>query len=167
MSTVKKWFSLRDAVSKHNVKVWLPLVKDMKWSDVNTKFTAAFSEQWQVDDEETAINQLDPYEKHIQDTDITLLSTYTPNMSNANMKAIAKNKAKTLVVKNTAKKMEHRDSNKGKKYKAQEEFLVNMVKDWWEIGYPVGKLELYGKLGARDDCANGTDFHYNYLDPMK
>ena len=36
-----------------------------------------------------------------------------------------------------------------------------MVKDWWEIGYPVGKLELYGKPGARDYCAKGTDFYNN------
>ena len=42
-----------------------------------------------------------------------------------------------------------------------------MVKDCWEIGDLVGKLELYGKLGARDDCVDGTDLYNNYLDTMK
>ena len=45
VSTVIKWFGLCDAVFKQNVKVWMTLVKDMKWSDVETHFTAAFSEQ--------------------------------------------------------------------------------------------------------------------------
>ena len=46
VSTVHKWFSLCDTVFKHNVKVCMPLVKDMKSSDVKTHFTEAFSEQW-------------------------------------------------------------------------------------------------------------------------
>ena len=41
------------------------------------------------------------------------------------------------------------------------------MKGRWDIGDPVVKLELYGKLGARDDCANGTYFYKNYLDLMK
>ena len=45
--------------------------------------------------------------------------------------------------------------------------MVNMVKDQWEIGDPVGRLKFYGELGARDDCDDGTDFYNNYLDPMK
>ena len=67
----------------------------------------------------------------------------------------------------TANKVEHRESNKVRKYKAQEEFMVNMVKNQWEIGDPVGRLKFYGELGARDDCDDGTDFYNNYLDPMK
>ena len=78
-----------------------------------------------------------------------------------------KNKENILVVKKTVTKVERRESNKGQNYNKQEEFLVNMVKDWWEIGYPVGKLELYGKLEDRYDCANGTDFYKNYIDPIK
>ena len=59
--TVQKWFSLRDASSKQNLKVWLPLVNYMNCYDVKTHFTAEFSEQCQVDDEEMIINQLDAY----------------------------------------------------------------------------------------------------------
>ena len=45
-STVQKWFSLRDHVSKHNVKVCMALVKDMKRSNAKTHFTMELSEQW-------------------------------------------------------------------------------------------------------------------------
>ena len=41
-----------------------------------------------------------------------------------------------------------------------------MVKDRWDIGDPVGKIELYDKPGARDDCANAMDFYNNNLNPM-
>ena len=128
--TVQKWFSLRDAVSKHIVKVWLTLVKDMNWSDDKTHFTVELSDQWQVDGEERVINHPGPYEKHIQYTDLTVLSTYTPNTLTANRNAAAKNKANTFLVKKIAKKVERRVSNKDRKYKSQEYFMVNMVKDW-------------------------------------
>ena len=41
-----------------------------------------------------------------------------------------KNKENILVVKKTVTKVERRESNKGQNYNKQEEFLVNMVKDW-------------------------------------
>ena len=47
----------------------------------------------------------------------------------ANRKDATKNKAKKFVAKKTAGKVELRDSDKEKKYEAQEEFLVNTVKD--------------------------------------
>ena len=75
------------------------------------------------------INQLDPCQKHIRDTDITVISTYTPDTSTKNRKAVAKKKSNTFVVKNTVNKVERRDYNKCQKYKAQEGFLVNIVKD--------------------------------------
>ena len=118
MSTVQKWFSLHNAGTKNNVKVWMPLVKYIKWPNVKTNFTAALSEKWKVDDEETFVKQIDPYKKHIQGTDITAISTYTNNTSTVNRKAAAKNKAKISVLKNTANNVEHRDSNKVQKYKA-------------------------------------------------
>ena len=70
-------------------------------------------------------------------------------------------------MKNTAKKVERRDYNKGQKDKAQEGFLVNIVKDWWEIRDPFGKLELYGELGDRYDCSEGADFYNNYPNTME
>ena len=108
MITVKNFFSLYDDVSKHNVKVWLTLMKDMKWSNAKKHFLAALSEQWQVDDKDTVANQLDPYENHIQDNDTTVLSTYNPDTLAANRKAAENNKAKTFVAKKTAKKVECR-----------------------------------------------------------
>ena len=97
----------------------MTLVKDMKWSNVKTYFMAKFYEQWQVDNEQTFLNQIEPYNNHIQDTNITVLSTYNPNTPTANRKAAAKNKLKTFVAKDTTKKVEHRDSNKGQKYKVK------------------------------------------------
>ena len=42
-----------------------------------------------------------------------------------------------------------------------------MVKDRWDSGDPVGKLELYQELIALDKCAEGKDFYYSYLYPHK
>ena len=42
-----------------------------------------------------------------------------------------------------------------------------MVKDRWDHGDPVGKLELYQELLALDECAEGKDFYNSYLDPHK
>ena len=92
VSTVQKWFILCDTVSKHSVKVLIPLVKYIKWYDVNTHFTAAFSEKWQGCDEQTGVHQLEAYKKNIQDTDITVISTHTLNTRTADRKASAKNK---------------------------------------------------------------------------
>ena len=42
-----------------------------------------------------------------------------------------------------------------------------MVKDLWDSGYPVGKIELYQELMALDECAEGNDFYNSYLDSHK
>ena len=111
---MRKWFSLCGDFYKHNVKVWLLLVKDMKWYNAKTQFTVAFSEYWQVDYEETVVNQLEPYKKHIQGTDITVLSMYTTNTLTSNRKDASKNQTNTFFVEKNAKKVERRDSNKGR-----------------------------------------------------
>lgn len=66
-NTVQKWFSLLcDGLSKYNVRLWLPLVKNMKLSGVKKYFTTvAFSEQWQVDDDEIVVSKLEPCKKYV------------------------------------------------------------------------------------------------------
>ena len=39
------------------------------------------------------------------------------------------------------------------------------MKDFWDSGDPVGKIELYQELKALDECAKGKDFYNSYLDP--
>ena len=61
----------------------------------------------------------------------------------------------------------HKDTNNCYKCPKQEKFVVDMVVDWWDIVYPVGKLELYGEILARYDCTEDTGFYNNYLDKIK
>ena len=42
-----------------------------------------------------------------------------------------------------------------------------MMKDCWDSGDLVGKLELYQEVMALDECAEGKDFYNSYLDPHK
>ena len=42
-----------------------------------------------------------------------------------------------------------------------------MVKDRWDSGDPVGKLELYQELMTLEECAEGKNFFNSYLDPHK
>ena len=42
-----------------------------------------------------------------------------------------------------------------------------MVRDRWDSGDPVGKLELYQEIMALEECAERKDFYNSYLDPNK
>ena len=60
-----------------------------------------------------------------------------------------------------------KEKNKGRNYVEKEKYVVDMVVDWWNIGDPVGKLDLYGEILARNGFSEGTNFYNNYIDPMK
>ena len=87
--------------------------------------------------------------------------------STSGQKSAATAVADTVVLKTKSFKLQINDVGKGRKYQLQERFVQNMVKDFWDYGYPVGKLELYQELMALYECAEGEDLYNSYLDPHK
>jgi hypothetical protein len=165
--TFQKWFSLHDAGSKGHMEKWVPLVKEMKWTDVAEFFAPDWVTQWAVPGGDTVLDQLGPYEKHIEVTQVTILSKYSPETTTAGRTAAARNDANTFILKMSSKRHARNDTARARKYLDQENYVINMIQKRWDIGDPIGKLELYGELSAMDECAEGTDFYQNYLDPLK
>jgi hypothetical protein len=68
----------------------------------------------------------------------------------------------------SSKRHARNDTARARKYLDQENYVtINMIQEWWDIGNPIGKLELHGELSAMDECTEGTDFYQNYIDPLK
>lgn len=65
------------------------------------------------------------------------------------------------------RKSKRSDAGAARKFSGQEAFLINFVKQRWDDGDPIGKIELQTEISAREDCAEGTDFFNAYLAPGK
>ena len=82
-------------------------------------------------------------------------------------KSATKAVADTVVLKTNSFKLQRNDVSKGRKYHLQKRFVQNIVKDHWDSGDPIGKLELYQELMSLDGCPEGNYFYNFYLDPHK
>ena len=78
--------------------------------------------------------------------------------STSGQKSAATAVADTVVLKTKSFKLQINDVGKGRKYQLQERFVQNMVKDFWDYGYPVGKLELYQELMGTLRVRRGRGF---------
>ena len=146
---------------------WVPLVKDMTWGDVKAHFEKEWAKQWELNDDETVVDLLGPYEARIKATDTSVMSKYTPGTTTSSRKPAAKNDPSVIVLKVGAKKAPRNDSGKARKYQDQEKFAVMTVEQRWDQGDPIGKQELYLEMSVRDDCAEGTVFYDMFLNPEK
>ena len=150
--SVRKWFILQNKQSKRYVQRWLPLAKGMTRKDLSMCFRLEWTEQWGAGTLATVTDLVGVYEDHIKGSKETFLSKYTPGTPTAGRKASATKGKSTYMIKKNPKSVVRVDAGKARKYIEQENFIINLVTECWNLGNPLGKIGLKDEVTSRYDC---------------
>ena len=162
-NTIRQWISLSDKTSDLFIPIWYPIVKQLKWSYVKTRFQSEWANQFKIADDSMVVDKLAPYREKAKKSQMVVIIKDT-NKSNAkSRKKAAKkdNNIKHIRLGNrndVTKRKGRNDCGKSRAYKIQAKAVEQFVQERWNSGDPATRNEVYDMLRIRDDCAQDTEF---------
>ena len=161
--TFRTWVSTSDQKLAELIPKWLSHVEQLCWKDTSSMFSNDWADQWHCGNEESVLHLLEHYKAFIQPEKKVFKNEFHQGTSSSGWRSMAKWNERIEALHDESDCADQNDENKARKHKEQEEFVQQLVINWWNVGNPITKIEIQIEVSLREDCNEGTPFHESHL----
>ena len=162
--TFSEYVNRGNEKSHPRIQKWFTIVKNMTWADVKKRFPSHWAEQFDILDDSTVKEQIEPYKSIATNTQTVFITKDSGSSPKGRANAAKKRKSVVHITKD-AVRVGRSDKGAVRKWNSEVDWITDHIQFRWNIGDPATRTGIMSELRVRND-GNGIgddEFYKTFL----